>query len=143
MEAEYVSLTEAAKEFIWLKNVIDNKSLNLELSENSRKVHSDLNHDSSIGHQLPANFHPLSQTTMHCHFRCLKACSFASFIHTSLLGFGWKRVATNSGPKYMLKKRRVSPSQNHDNSSRREDDVPDEWVTKRLRGYTYIARTSQ
>ncbi|GFT82487.1 retrovirus-related Pol polyprotein from transposon RE1 [Trichonephila clavipes] len=31
MEAEYVSLTEAAKEFIWLKNVIDNKSLNLEL----------------------------------------------------------------------------------------------------------------
>ncbi|GFW41384.1 retrovirus-related Pol polyprotein from transposon TNT 1-94 [Trichonephila clavipes] len=34
MEAEYVSLTEAAKEFIWLKNVIDNKSLNLELREN-------------------------------------------------------------------------------------------------------------
>ncbi|GFW86783.1 HTH_Tnp_Tc3_2 domain-containing protein [Trichonephila clavipes] len=34
MEAEYVSLTEATKEFIWLKNVIDNKSLNLELSEN-------------------------------------------------------------------------------------------------------------
>ncbi|GFY33493.1 retrovirus-related Pol polyprotein from transposon TNT 1-94 [Trichonephila clavipes] len=34
MEAEYVSLTEAAKEFIWLKNVIDNKSLNLELSKN-------------------------------------------------------------------------------------------------------------
>ncbi|GFW43409.1 retrovirus-related Pol polyprotein from transposon TNT 1-94 [Trichonephila clavipes] len=34
MEAEYISLTEAAKEFIWLKNVIDNKSLNLELSEN-------------------------------------------------------------------------------------------------------------
>ncbi|GFW87476.1 retrovirus-related Pol polyprotein from transposon TNT 1-94 [Trichonephila clavipes] len=34
MEAEYVSLTETAKEFIWLKNVIDNKSLNLELSEN-------------------------------------------------------------------------------------------------------------
>ncbi|GFW63344.1 retrovirus-related Pol polyprotein from transposon TNT 1-94 [Trichonephila clavipes] len=34
MEAEYVSLTEAAKEFIWLKNVIDNKSLNLDLSEN-------------------------------------------------------------------------------------------------------------
>ncbi|GFW07447.1 retrovirus-related Pol polyprotein from transposon TNT 1-94 [Trichonephila clavipes] len=34
MEAEYVSLIEAAKEFIWLKNVIDNKSLNLELSEN-------------------------------------------------------------------------------------------------------------
>ncbi|GFY18451.1 retrovirus-related Pol polyprotein from transposon TNT 1-94 [Trichonephila clavipes] len=34
MEAEYVSLTEAANEFIWLKNVIDNKSLNLELSEN-------------------------------------------------------------------------------------------------------------
>ncbi|GFV50591.1 retrovirus-related Pol polyprotein from transposon TNT 1-94 [Trichonephila clavipes] len=34
MEAEYVSLTEAAKEFIWLKNVIGNKSLNLELSEN-------------------------------------------------------------------------------------------------------------
>ncbi|GFU79297.1 retrovirus-related Pol polyprotein from transposon TNT 1-94 [Trichonephila clavipes] len=34
MEAEYVSLTEAAKEFIWLKNVIDNKSLNLVLSEN-------------------------------------------------------------------------------------------------------------
>ncbi|GFX99944.1 retrovirus-related Pol polyprotein from transposon RE1 [Trichonephila clavipes] len=34
MEAEYVSLTEAAKEFIWLKIVIDNKSLNLELSEN-------------------------------------------------------------------------------------------------------------
>ncbi|GFX90060.1 retrovirus-related Pol polyprotein from transposon TNT 1-94 [Trichonephila clavipes] len=34
MEAEYVSLTEAAKEFIWLKNVINNKSLNLELSEN-------------------------------------------------------------------------------------------------------------
>ncbi|GFY09764.1 retrovirus-related Pol polyprotein from transposon TNT 1-94 [Trichonephila clavipes] len=34
MEAEYVNLTEAAKEFIWLKNVIDNKSLNLELSEN-------------------------------------------------------------------------------------------------------------
>ncbi|GFY08801.1 retrovirus-related Pol polyprotein from transposon TNT 1-94 [Trichonephila clavipes] len=34
MEAEYVSLTEAAKKFIWLKNVIDNKSLNLELSEN-------------------------------------------------------------------------------------------------------------
>ncbi|GFW55451.1 retrovirus-related Pol polyprotein from transposon TNT 1-94 [Trichonephila clavipes] len=34
MEAEYVSLTEAAKEFIWLENVIDNKSLNLELSEN-------------------------------------------------------------------------------------------------------------
>ncbi|GFV34622.1 retrovirus-related Pol polyprotein from transposon TNT 1-94 [Trichonephila clavipes] len=34
MEAEYVSLTEAAKEFIWLKNVIDNKSLNLELNEN-------------------------------------------------------------------------------------------------------------
>ncbi|GFW82270.1 retrovirus-related Pol polyprotein from transposon TNT 1-94 [Trichonephila clavipes] len=34
MKAEYVSLTEAAKEFIWLKNVIDNKSLNLELSEN-------------------------------------------------------------------------------------------------------------
>ncbi|GFX29516.1 retrovirus-related Pol polyprotein from transposon TNT 1-94 [Trichonephila clavipes] len=31
MEAEYVSLTEAAKEFIWLKNVIDNKSLNLEV----------------------------------------------------------------------------------------------------------------
>ncbi|GFV26105.1 retrovirus-related Pol polyprotein from transposon TNT 1-94 [Trichonephila clavipes] len=34
MEAEYVSLTEAAKEFIRLKNVINNKSLNLELSEN-------------------------------------------------------------------------------------------------------------
>ncbi|GFX08870.1 retrovirus-related Pol polyprotein from transposon TNT 1-94 [Trichonephila clavipes] len=34
MEAEYVSLTEAAKEFIWLENVINNKSLNLELSEN-------------------------------------------------------------------------------------------------------------
>ncbi|GFX54327.1 retrovirus-related Pol polyprotein from transposon TNT 1-94 [Trichonephila clavipes] len=34
MEAKYVSLTEAAKEFIWLKNVIDNKSLNLKLSEN-------------------------------------------------------------------------------------------------------------
>ncbi|GFS81546.1 copia protein [Trichonephila clavipes] len=34
MEAEYVSLTEAAKEFNWLNNVIDNKSLNLELSEN-------------------------------------------------------------------------------------------------------------
>ncbi|GFV45603.1 retrovirus-related Pol polyprotein from transposon TNT 1-94 [Trichonephila clavipes] len=34
MEAEYVSLTEAAKEFIWLKNVIDDKSLNLELSQN-------------------------------------------------------------------------------------------------------------
>ncbi|GFX93371.1 retrovirus-related Pol polyprotein from transposon TNT 1-94 [Trichonephila clavipes] len=34
MEAEYVSLTEAAKEFIWLKNLINNKSLNLELSEN-------------------------------------------------------------------------------------------------------------
>ncbi|GFY22341.1 retrovirus-related Pol polyprotein from transposon TNT 1-94 [Trichonephila clavipes] len=34
MEAEYVSLTEAAKEFICLKNVIDNKSLNLESSEN-------------------------------------------------------------------------------------------------------------
>ncbi|GFX29065.1 retrovirus-related Pol polyprotein from transposon TNT 1-94 [Trichonephila clavipes] len=34
MEAEYVNLTEAAKEFIWLKNVSDNKSLNLELSEN-------------------------------------------------------------------------------------------------------------
>ncbi|GFS86163.1 retrovirus-related Pol polyprotein from transposon TNT 1-94 [Trichonephila clavipes] len=34
MEAEYVSLTEAAMEFIWLKNVIDNKSLNLDLSEN-------------------------------------------------------------------------------------------------------------
>ncbi|GFX65293.1 retrovirus-related Pol polyprotein from transposon TNT 1-94 [Trichonephila clavipes] len=34
MDAEYVSLTEAAKEFIWLKNVINNKSLNLELSEN-------------------------------------------------------------------------------------------------------------
>ncbi|GFS99962.1 retrovirus-related Pol polyprotein from transposon TNT 1-94 [Trichonephila clavipes] len=34
MEAQYVSLTEAAKEFIWLKNVINNKSLNLELSEN-------------------------------------------------------------------------------------------------------------
>ncbi|GFT08599.1 retrovirus-related Pol polyprotein from transposon TNT 1-94 [Trichonephila clavipes] len=34
MEAVYVCLTEAAKEFIWLKNVIDNKSLNLELSEN-------------------------------------------------------------------------------------------------------------
>ncbi|GFV52138.1 retrovirus-related Pol polyprotein from transposon TNT 1-94 [Trichonephila clavipes] len=38
MEAEYVSLTEAAKEFIWLKNVIDNKSLNLELSENKKLV---------------------------------------------------------------------------------------------------------
>ncbi|GFU15321.1 retrovirus-related Pol polyprotein from transposon TNT 1-94 [Trichonephila clavipes] len=34
MEAEYVSLTEAANEFIWLKNVINNKSLNLELSQN-------------------------------------------------------------------------------------------------------------
>ncbi|GFU41114.1 retrovirus-related Pol polyprotein from transposon TNT 1-94 [Trichonephila clavipes] len=34
MEAEYVSLTEAAKEFTWLKNVVNNKSLNLELSEN-------------------------------------------------------------------------------------------------------------
>ncbi|GFU83317.1 retrovirus-related Pol polyprotein from transposon TNT 1-94 [Trichonephila clavipes] len=34
MEAEYVNLTEAAKEFIWLKNVINNKSLNLDLSEN-------------------------------------------------------------------------------------------------------------
>ncbi|GFS88005.1 retrovirus-related Pol polyprotein from transposon TNT 1-94 [Trichonephila clavipes] len=34
MEAEYVSLTEAAKEFIWLKNVIDNKSLNLDISGN-------------------------------------------------------------------------------------------------------------
>ncbi|GFT09177.1 retrovirus-related Pol polyprotein from transposon TNT 1-94 [Trichonephila clavipes] len=34
MEAEYASLIEAAEEFIWLKNVIDNKSLNLELSEN-------------------------------------------------------------------------------------------------------------
>ncbi|GFX09318.1 retrovirus-related Pol polyprotein from transposon TNT 1-94 [Trichonephila clavipes] len=33
MEAEYVSLTEAAKEFIWLKNIINNKSLNLELNE--------------------------------------------------------------------------------------------------------------
>ncbi|GFV65857.1 hypothetical protein TNCV_1828271 [Trichonephila clavipes] len=40
----------------------------------------------------------------------LKVCSFASFIHTSLLGFGWKRVAINSGPKNpkdLLKKRRV------------------------------------
>ncbi|GFW55546.1 retrovirus-related Pol polyprotein from transposon TNT 1-94 [Trichonephila clavipes] len=51
MKAEYVSLTEAAKEFIWLKNVIDNKSLNLELSENvmfcdhsrsSKEVHSSI-----------------------------------------------------------------------------------------------------
>ncbi|GFW80821.1 retrovirus-related Pol polyprotein from transposon RE1 [Trichonephila clavipes] len=38
MEAEYVSLAEAAKEFIWLKNAIDNKSLNLELSENSAQL---------------------------------------------------------------------------------------------------------
>ncbi|GFU97098.1 hypothetical protein TNCV_3347441 [Trichonephila clavipes] len=84
----------------------------------SRKAHSDLNHDSSIGHQLPANFHPLSQIAIHCHFvyskfRYLKACLFASFIHTSLLGFGWKSVAINSSPKNpedMLKKRRVSPS---------------------------------
>ncbi|GFY27394.1 retrovirus-related Pol polyprotein from transposon TNT 1-94 [Trichonephila clavipes] len=42
MEAEYVSLTEAAKEFIWLKNVIDNKSLNLELSENKRYYYKKL-----------------------------------------------------------------------------------------------------
>ncbi|GFW68548.1 retrovirus-related Pol polyprotein from transposon TNT 1-94 [Trichonephila clavipes] len=34
MEAGYVTLTEAANEFIWLKNIINNKSLNLELSEN-------------------------------------------------------------------------------------------------------------
>ncbi|GFX36219.1 hypothetical protein TNCV_2065571 [Trichonephila clavipes] len=70
-------------------------------------------------HKLHANFHPLSQIEKHYHlvyskFRYLKVCSFASFIHTSLLGFGWKRVAHNSGlknPKDMLKKRRVSPSQ--------------------------------
>ncbi|GFV90842.1 hypothetical protein TNCV_2324111 [Trichonephila clavipes] len=40
----------------------------------------------------------------------LKVGSFASFIHTSLLGFGWKRVAINSGPKNpkdLLKKKRV------------------------------------
>ncbi|GFX27914.1 bifunctional 3'-phosphoadenosine 5'-phosphosulfate synthase [Trichonephila clavipes] len=88
-------------------------------SIDSRKAHSDLNHDSSIGHQLPVHFHPLSQIAIHCHpvyskFRYLKACSFASFIHTSLLGFGWKRVAINFGsknPKDILKKRRVSPSQ--------------------------------
>ncbi|GFT95731.1 hypothetical protein TNCV_311051 [Trichonephila clavipes] len=88
-------------------------------SASSCKSHSDLNHDSSIRHQLPANFHPLSQIDMHCHlayskFRYLKSCSFASFIHTSLLGLGWKRVAINSGPKNpkdMLKKRRVNPSQ--------------------------------
>ncbi|GFX18226.1 hypothetical protein TNCV_4305281 [Trichonephila clavipes] len=85
----------------------------------SRKTHSDLNHDSSIRRQLPVNFHPPLQIPIHCHlayfkFRYLKACSFASFIHTSLLGFGWKSVAINSGPKNlkdMLKKRRVSPSQ--------------------------------
>ncbi|GFX61250.1 hypothetical protein TNCV_3407241 [Trichonephila clavipes] len=83
------------------------------------KTHSDLNHDSSIRRQLPVNFHTLSEIPIHCHFayskfQYLKACSFASFIHTSLLGFGWKRVVVNSGPKNpkdMLKKRRVSPSQ--------------------------------
>lgn len=35
MEAEYVTLTEAAKELIWLKNVIENESLNLNLKEST------------------------------------------------------------------------------------------------------------
>ncbi|GBM11641.1 Retrovirus-related Pol polyprotein from transposon TNT 1-94 [Araneus ventricosus] len=34
MEAEYVALTEAAKEFKWLKNVLNNESLNLKINEN-------------------------------------------------------------------------------------------------------------
>ncbi|GBL76200.1 Retrovirus-related Pol polyprotein from transposon TNT 1-94 [Araneus ventricosus] len=34
MEAESVALTEAAKEFIWLKNVLNNESLNLKVNEN-------------------------------------------------------------------------------------------------------------
>ncbi|GFX42696.1 hypothetical protein TNCV_2196551 [Trichonephila clavipes] len=54
---------------------------------------------------------------MHCHlvyskFRYLKACSFASFIHTSLLGFGWKRVDINSGlkePKEHVKEKTREP----------------------------------
>lgn len=33
MEAEYVTLTDAAKELIWIKNVLENKSLNLDLKE--------------------------------------------------------------------------------------------------------------
>ncbi|GFV12022.1 hypothetical protein TNCV_669531 [Trichonephila clavipes] len=37
---------------------------------------------------------------------------FASLLHISFLGFGWKIVAINSGPKYpkdLLKKRRELP----------------------------------
>ncbi|GFW99256.1 hypothetical protein TNCV_3980811 [Trichonephila clavipes] len=77
-------------------------------------AHSDLNHDSSIGHQLPANFHPLSQIAIpFTHkFRYLKACSFASFIPTSFLGFGWKRVAINSGPKEHVKEKMQEPVAN-------------------------------
>ncbi|GFW38759.1 retrovirus-related Pol polyprotein from transposon RE1 [Trichonephila clavipes] len=56
MEAEYVSLTEAAKEFIWLKNVINNKSLNLELSENvmAHSLSSLLNYLRAFGDGLVA-----------------------------------------------------------------------------------------
>ncbi|GFV87166.1 hypothetical protein TNCV_5113841 [Trichonephila clavipes] len=44
------------------------------------------------------------------HLSKYQLCSFTSFIHIPFLGFGWKRVAINSGvknPKDLLKKRRV------------------------------------
>ncbi|GFU87358.1 hypothetical protein TNCV_2716441 [Trichonephila clavipes] len=74
----------------------------------------------------------LPSTTPNCHlayskFRYLKACSFASFIHSSLLGFGWKRVAINYGqknPKDMLKKRRVSSSQSQMENLSRSTENP-------------------
>lgn len=34
MEAEYVALTEAAKEFTWLQNILKNESLKLKVNEN-------------------------------------------------------------------------------------------------------------
>lgn len=33
MEGEYITLTEAVKELMWLKNILKNESLNLKLNE--------------------------------------------------------------------------------------------------------------
>lgn len=42
IEAEYITLTEATKELTWLKNILENKSLNLRLNECVGLVQSQL-----------------------------------------------------------------------------------------------------
>ncbi|PRD20562.1 UNVERIFIED_CONTAM: Eml2 [Trichonephila clavipes] len=64
---------------------------------------------------MNCNNHQLSNVTLHFHYayfkyRYLNICSFSASLHSSLLGFGWKRVAISFGPKNpkdLLEKRRV------------------------------------